>query len=70
MKIAYHPAPDRGVQQLMTVGEFEVGKVAPGPDAAAVAMVFGLGVVAGKTSGIIRLLALGAAVAVGYKATR
>ena len=73
MKIAYHPAPDRGVQQLMTVGEYGVvGATAPveWKTVTPVATVFALGVVAGRTNGLFRLLAIGAAVVVGYNASR
>lgn len=71
MQITMNPKPLTGVSQLMVVGDVPtVASIVEKHPVGALAAFFLLGYVAGNAIGITRVVAVGAAVAAGYAATR
>jgi hypothetical protein len=70
MKVTIHPAADRGVSQLMVVGDVPATAMDELGPAKALGILFALGFAAAKTRGVVRLATIAAAVGAGAYLTR
>lgn len=68
MHVKIHPNTTRGVTQLMYVGDVPETPLAS--PVGTLALLFGLGFLAGKTRGVLRLAAAGGAVWLGVRAAQ
>lgn len=71
MQITSNPKTQQGVSQLMVVGDIpSANSILDDHPVGALVAFFALGYLAGVTSGLTKVVMVGAAVAVGYKATQ